>query len=321
VATIPYVRPDADGLTAALAYVGAGLDIGPLRQGSKNPGSVLGSWPTKTFGDAEHAVAWFAGTDYGIFLHCGRCGLAVLDVDHPDAVPAAWWPVLATAPFQRSRPEHPRRGHYVFAAPPGRRIGNSAHPWGEVRGENGVIVLAPTKHADADAGARYEWVRTGSVPLLEEIISSSLPDGGDRRSTISDDAVRAWRERFRTGRALHLVRLPLGRYINSVTTGGSRHEAAVRAAATMTRDIAAGLYPSWYLDSLESAFRTGFTPQELARGRGSDTEWLGIVAWAVAQVTDAEVAEVRLRVLDARMTPRTPSPHDSDPSGAWDAWS
>jgi len=312
---IPQVGADTDALTAALLYVGAGLDIGPLLQGSKNPGSVLGSWPTKTFNDAQNAAAWYAGTDYGIFLHCGRCGLAVLDVDHPDEVPAQWWPVLDAAPFQRSRPDA-RRGHYVFAVPPGRRIGNSAHAWGEVRGENGVIVLTPTRHADADAGARYEWVRTGPVQPLDEIVARTLPDGGDRRSTISDRALRAWRDHYSTGaRAPHLARLPLDKYVTSVRAGGSRHDAAVRAAATMARDIAAGLYPAWYLDTLETLFRGGFRPEELARGRGSDTEWSGITAWAVAQATPAEVDAVRARVLGPVPTV-CPSPFDCDPTGA-----
>jgi hypothetical protein len=310
------VAPDCDVLTAALAYTGAGLDIGPLLQGSKNPGSVLGSWPTKTFNDAEHAVSWFAGTDYGLFLHCGRCGLAVLDVDRPQAVPEDWWPLLATAPFQRSRTDgDPRRGHYVFAVPPGRRIGNSVHPWGEVRGENGVIVLTPTRHEAP--GARYEWVRSGPVPPLDEIVAAALPDGGDRRSAVSDAAVTAWRRHYTQGMAPHLVRLPLARYIDSVTAGGSRHESAVRAAAQMARDIAAGLYPSWYLDSLESMFRGGFTAAELSAGRGSDTEWLGITAWAVAQVTAADVAEVQRRVLGIVPTPVDPL--DVDPEGRWDA--
>jgi hypothetical protein len=64
-------------------------------------------------------------------------------------------------------------------------------------------------------------------------------------------------------------------------------------------------------------FRGGFTAAELSAGRGSDTEWLGITAWAVAQVTAADVAEVQRRVLGIVPTPVDPL--DVDPEGRWDA--
>lgn len=43
--------------------------------------------------DPKTIAGWFAGTDYGIALHCGRSGAVVLDVDNyqniPDEVLAA----------------------------------------------------------------------------------------------------------------------------------------------------------------------------------------------------------------------------------------
>ena len=105
---------------------------------------------------------WFAGTDHDVAIHCGRSGLVVLDVDRPEEVPEDWWRYLDAAPFQSTRTDTPGRGHYVFAMPPGRTIGNPALSWGEVRGLNGVIMAEPSHHKD---GGHYKWVRPGPVPL------------------------------------------------------------------------------------------------------------------------------------------------------------
>jgi hypothetical protein len=72
-------------------------------------------------------------------------------------VPEDWWRYLDTAPFQSTRPDVPRRGHYVFAMPPGRTIGNPPFGWGEVRGLNGVIIAEPTVHPEG--GGCYRWAR------------------------------------------------------------------------------------------------------------------------------------------------------------------
>ena len=59
------------------------------------------------------------------------------------------------------------RGHYLFLmpkAPDGKQFGNSAGGfmrWGQVRGKNGVIILEPTPHPDADTkGGYYYWKRS-----------------------------------------------------------------------------------------------------------------------------------------------------------------
>lgn len=323
--TIPAIPHDCTVLAAAFAYTSSGLYIGPLRQGSKNPGSVLGSWPSRTFNDAESAAAWFAGTNHGVFLHCGRSGLVVLDVDAPEAVPAEWWPLLDAMPFQRSRPGgDPRRGHYLAAVPPGRRIGNATGTarkgWGEVRGDNGVIVLAPTIHEKAAEGARYEWVRTGPVPTLGDLIAATLPEGGDRSSACSDDAVTAWLgAHVGDGLRPTLADRPVRDYLRLHEAGSSRHETAVRSAAWMCREIAAGLYPAAALDTLEAVFRDGFTPTERSRGRGTAREWRGILAWAIAQITAGDIAKVQVRhgiVADGGRDPL-----EDSAEGTWASWS
>jgi len=161
--SIPNLEPDVDILTAALAYTGAGWYVLPTDPAIdiKNPGSVVGKhWQDKSSRDPKQIAAWFAGTDYGIALHCGRSGVVVFDVDNPDKLPDVLRRHLATAPFQSTRPDVPGRGHYVFLQPPGRTIGNRpgrlGAAWGEVRGLNGVIIAAPTPHPE---GGLYRWER------------------------------------------------------------------------------------------------------------------------------------------------------------------
>jgi hypothetical protein len=161
--TIPEINGGTDTLTAALAYAAAGWYVVPTDPAIdiKSPGSVVGKhWQSKSSRDPKQIAAWFAGTDYGIALHCGRSGVVVFDVDDPDKVPPVLAKYLATAPFQSTRPDVPGRGHYVFLQPPGRRIGNSTgrlgSGWGEVRGANGVIMAQPSYHPE---GGHYKWVR------------------------------------------------------------------------------------------------------------------------------------------------------------------
>src|SRR5689334_2877535 len=86
--TVPAVTPDDDTLTAALKYAAAGWYCIPVRRGAKHPGSILGkAWHHQSSRDPDQITAWFAGTDCGIALHCGRSGAVVLDIDNPERVP------------------------------------------------------------------------------------------------------------------------------------------------------------------------------------------------------------------------------------------
>ena len=128
VTTVPVITADMATLTAALAYAKAGFYVGPARRGTKDPGSVLGKgWPQNTSRDPEVIIAWFAGTDHGVFLHAGRSGVVIFDVDNPDRL----HPAIAEAieqcrpPWQSTRLDQPGRGHYLFLTPPARTFGNS----------------------------------------------------------------------------------------------------------------------------------------------------------------------------------------------------
>ena len=118
---------------------------------------------------------------HGIALHAGRSGAVILDVDDYESIPDEVLAAIETTgcPYQSTRADQPGRGHYLLANDTGRRIGNglgklaSNKKWGEIRGANGVIIVAPSIHP---AGGRYHWQRTGVLPGIPDYIAEALPD-------------------------------------------------------------------------------------------------------------------------------------------------
>lgn len=324
---VPEIPHDADGYTAALAYAQAGLYVIPIRQGTKHPGSILGKdWPsgsTRSAGD----IFCLWREDWpkaGVGIHAGRSGLVVIDVDKPDLLPDVLRQAIQRRkpPFQVTR-ELPAgldievaldmanlRGHALFRVPDGRMFGNSLGKlpkgWGDIRGANGFIVTAPTRHEEPDG--RYRWLRTGRVPYLPDEVASLLPDGGDHESVATDEQVKAFRVAHATGsgrRAMSLIDNAVKRFEAGVKAGGGRHTGAVEVAVWMAREAAAGMYPAgvafnelWRVfDQAVSADRGGRNASASLR-----VEFDGIVAWAVGQALAAgpeRIAEVREK-LDPR---------------------
>jgi hypothetical protein len=288
----------------AIAYATAGFYVGPLRNGSKHPGSVLGDrWHAKTSRDPKVIAGWFAGTDYGLFLHVGRSGCVAVDVDDWAQVPDVLKAEIERAqpPYQSTRPDEEGRGHYLFAWPPGRVLGNSTgglgKGWGEIRGLNGVIVVEPSRHA---SGGAYRWLRTGPVPVLGETVATLLPDGAPGQDAATDDALRAARQTYTGSAEPNLMAAPLALFSGLVEQGQSRHESAVVACCWLAREAAAGFYPlGEALDRLRATF---VEAMGLGRGgarslslRAAQGEFEGIAAWALGQVTDDAVEQTRAR--------------------------
>ncbi len=294
-ATIPTLPQGCSVMDAAFAYVSAGLWIGPLVAGTKHPGSVMGdSWDERTFRDPESVAAWFSGStaDYGLFLHAGRSGLVIIDVDYPDLVPEFMHAALRSAPFHSSRRDVPGKGHYVFLQPPGRDIGNSngqlGREWGQVRGRNGVIVLQPSPHPDAESGGYYCWVRTGEIPYLPEDLAALLPDATPGMTVASKQAMLDFFANCTESRKPWLFEELMRRFSNEAAIG-SRHDAAVTAATWLARESAAGLYPAQ-----PSFFALGEAFLGLIGGdRDARREYADIVAWSIGQLTPERIEEVR----------------------------
>lgn len=318
---IPELDGDASALDWALAYADAGWYVGPVRAGTKNPGSVLGaSWPTLTSRDPEVIVGWFAGSDHGVFLHCGRSGALVLDVDHPDRVPEWMGPLLAATVTQSTRPDDPRRGHYLFATDKsfGNGLGTLPKGWGDIRGRNGVIVVAPSEHPE---GGKYQWRRTGPLQPLPARIADCLNGGvGDAESTATDREVAAFLDSAASDDASHLLNTVMTAADKDITDGMSRHDACQKALVWAMDDAAAGLYPAQRaVDTLRQWWdKLWATPRpSQSRSAPDPGEFDGMVAWAVAQSmgkTDEQLQERRDRAIPTAASPNAPDPSYTDQS-------
>ena len=142
--SIPDIPPDASNLDAALLYAKAGFYVLPVRRGSKHPGSVVGTkWQDKSSRDPQQIAAWFAGTDHGIALHCGRSGVVGFDVDYPDKAPEVLRnPGFGAVPVVTG-PDIPGRGHYVFRTPSG---GEPGQQYGEAGWRMGTGAWQERRH-------------------------------------------------------------------------------------------------------------------------------------------------------------------------------
>lgn len=305
-ATIPQVDPDDDALSAALAYADGGLYVGWLKAGTKHPGSIMGTgWHTLTTRDPQVIAANMAGTDAGVFIHAGRSGLIVADVDNPDKL----HPDLARAiaetnpPRQSTRPEQTDRAHYLFAVPPGRTLGNSlgtlASGWGEMRGHNGVIVAAPTRHKE---GGLYQWQRVGPVPVLPEYVAAHLPEHMGAAEVATDAQVSTFLDTYEATARPELLDVRCRAYANKVAAGESRHGEMTGHLAGAMREAKAGYYGARVAaDTLESLFLAAVAQQPKGKqgqarsGAIALNEWRGLLAWAVAQAIPADDETTKAR--------------------------
>ena len=85
-----------------------------------------------------------------------------------------WWEWLDVASFQSTDTFDPKRGHYWFKLPPGKRFGNLVFPWGEIRCDGGGLILWPTWHAKTSEHRRYLWIRQDDDLELPGVITDIL---------------------------------------------------------------------------------------------------------------------------------------------------
>lgn len=323
--TVPVVPPDADKLTAALTYADAGWYVLPVKRGTKSPGSVVGGqWQTKSGRNPAQIVAWFAGTDYGIALHCGRSGAVVFDVDYRDKVPEVLARHLEAGPYQSTRPDDAGRGHYVFLQPPGRSLGNAngglGEPWGEVRGLNGVIIVAPSDHLD---GGEYGWVRTGIVPVLPGEIDEQLDAASAAEDAATDEQVRAFLAEHAQADRPEILHGWIKALMDKFETG-SRHTGAVSVTVGAMKEARAGYFPAQAaIDALQPMFITAATRaptggEKQRTEQAARDEYAGILAWSVAQANAANLDEVRARTakkMPSNVVALAPRTNDAERQG------
>lgn len=304
--SIPGDLNEADTLTAALAYAAAGWYVLPVRTDTKHPGSVVGAgWPALSSRDPKTLAGWFAGSDYGIALHCGRSGAVVLDVDDYENIPDDIIAAIETTncPYQSTRAEEPGRGHYLLANDTGRRIGNglgklaTTPKWGEVRGANGVIIVAPSMHP---SGGRYQWERTGDVPPIPDYLAEALPDSTTPEGTATDAEIEKFfsthtettKPEALIGLTKALTAKLAGGHSCHMSTLGVLTDAMAEAAAGYydARTATRTLYPI-YRDTVTAGTSTG----RILTKTEAKHQYAGIIAWAIGQA-DAGATKARERV-------------------------
>lgn len=306
----PLYLPDVTGMTlldAALAYAKAGWFILPVRAGTKNPGSLVGpGWQSKSTRSVKTIRAWWAKhPDAGIALHVGRSGAVAFDADvlHLAVIVDAGRPDIAEALAGAvgvngtRKPEvSTERAHYLFSCEVD-EFGCSAgdfERWGEVRGKNGVIIVAPTPHPDVDTKDGLYWqIRTGELTPVPEVLRAVLAAPGKVAEPLSYDDFESWLDDDADGNektcgakgCKHSIAGLVAKFANKVAGGASRYE-------TMTKDIGpwgfreaqAGCYRKRaVLDALVEAYE--------AVKPGHRNELYRGLRWAVAQA-DADPGDV-----------------------------
>lgn len=180
---IPELGDSPTLLEAMTAYAEAGfyvLPVDPDRDEGKNPGSLIGNnWPLQSSRDTEQIKVWATTwPNANIALHAGRSGITVFDIDNPDELDG----ILATALFagegtayQSTRTNTIGRGHYLYVNPEGRKFSNKhgalGTGWGDVRANNGVIIVQPSRHPLPEG--RYLW-HSRTVQPMPQAIADAL---------------------------------------------------------------------------------------------------------------------------------------------------
>jgi len=313
---IPDLPPEASTLDWANAYAKAGIYVLPVKRGTKHPGSVVGmDWQHgKSSIDPKVIAAWFMGTDYDIALDLGRSGLVAIDMDHIENMPDGMHKHLNIAAYQASRDLKidPGRGHYLFEQPEGRRIGCATGRlgggWGEVRGVGGVIMAQPSFHCD---GGEYRWIRT-AIPVLPVELAEKLDDAGHAEASATPAEVQEFIDRHTAAAVPTVMSAWQKIWADHMLAGDSRHTSAVSVVTGALKEAAAGLFSAQvFLDWFEPEFITAKTRPpingefQMTASRAREVLWGygGIIAWAVAQASTADVADTLERTHQ-----KTPSP-------------
>jgi putative DNA primase/helicase len=301
---VPEIPDDASNLSAGILYAEGGFYVIAVEPDTKKPAEFYGKgWPHMSSRDPQEIAAWFAGTNYALGVHCGRSGAVAFDIDEPARVPT----ILQRAfdechPAIQSTRTTGARGHRLFRVPEGRRLGNSRgelgrenKEWGEVRGNNGIIVVEPSFHSKADEGGRYKWLTNGIVPVLPDYISELLPEAGVDSEAATDAVVAQFIEDYSSRNDKPgFLKVPIEKFLAEVTAGGSRHEAMVNYMCLAMRDVRIGFYPA---DAIIPTMEAVFV-EKMAGDRHARSEFRGILAYAVAQALLVDPDERRHEAMD-----------------------
>jgi hypothetical protein len=217
----------------------------------------------------------------------------------------------------------------LFAQPPGRNLGNGTGrlggSWGEIRGRNGVIIVAPSVHENADKAGRYQWERVGPLTVLPATVADLLDDATDATDAATDEQVQTFLDKHTDAARPELLDVWCRLYAAKVEAGESRPARMVSVLTGALKESACG-----YLDARTTADTLGALfldvvarepgpegqQREARTGGTARSEWAGLLAWAVAQADTADLDTVRTPA--SQRQPTSPSrqlpPPPSGPS-------
>jgi len=315
--SIPEIDPEQGLIHAALKYASAGWYVIPVEPESKMPSKRFRHWAEASSRDPEEIVGWFTGTSDLLAIHAGRSGAVIFDVDDPDIVPERLSAHFTkNVPFQSTRVDRPGRGHYVFAQPEGRMLGNSrgelgTSKWGEIRGTNAIIVVSPSTHTKK--GGRYQWMQHGPVPVLPADLANALPDYTGKIGSASNKAVQAFLAAHISQSDKLLLRAVIDKFRLEAKNG--RHEALVAHLAQAMREAAMGFYSAQNaVDELRIEWNRVMVGEANFR---KVSEFESVLSWAVGAALDllgdpdklaSRKLDIEKRIADTKIMPELDAP-------------
>lgn len=306
----PLHLPDVSGMSnrqAALAYAKAGWYVMPLTPGTKVPSRSIGnSWDRKSSRSPRQIRKWWReNPDHGIGLHVGRSGAVAFDFDTDDLgiIAQDGRPDMAKAlrtarGINGTRPDG-ERSHYLFACEPG-EFGNGAGAfarYGQVRGKNGYVVVAPTAHPDADTkGGQYRQVRTGVLKPLPKVLRDCLSEAAEQADSKTPAELEEFLAEYVGDDRPNALKGQLSKFMSEFDAGASRHDSIQSELCWAFREAIAGCYPAQRAyDELKASFYA-------AKPKRSSKEFDSMAQWAAAQAEQADPGETLAR-LDRNMWP------------------
>lgn len=297
--SIPNVASTPSIYSAAMSYIECGWYVAPVKSGTKNPGSLLGTdWPSKTSRNPQDIAAWFRNTNHSIALHAGKSRALIFDIDNPVNVPNFLWKHLSQAkvPFQSTRLIGDRtRGHYFFRIPDGVTYGNGLGTipggWGDIRSHNAVVIASPSEHVAKDG--LYKWQRFGELPMLPAELALRLPQR-TAGSTNALDMEEAQKFIHKNSAQLYpeLLAQRLSYFRSNPPVPSTRHARFQRLLCLVLKDSAVGLYRAEdALNETQSMFNS-YKPEH----EQTHKEFVSMALWAMGMVDAMEQTEKNLHI-------------------------
>jgi putative DNA primase/helicase len=289
---VPDIPDDCDILRAALLYAEAGWYVVAVEPDTKRPAKFYGRlWQKQTSRDPQEIASWFAGANYLLGLHMGRSGGICFDVDAPERLPD----ILVRAftechPIVQSTRVEGARGHRLFAVPEGLRFGNGlgglkTEPnWGEIRGQNGLIVVEPSPHWMSADGGRYKFLNPGPLPELADYIAKLLPEPSKDVDVATESDIMRFVSQYSSRATKPRLANAILEKFSTAMQSGSRHEALVKHLVWAMRECRVGYFQAnVIIPTMLSMFSAALQRESAEGTRFPKAEFRGALAWAVSQ--------------------------------------